>query len=280
MYIGKGLIDTATVPEAQTSARGRLALLADLRRAVDQQEFELYYQPIYQLDGRRMVGAEALIRWRDARRGLVDPASFVALAEETGLIIPLGEWILRRACTDAAGWPAQLSVAVNLSPVQIRHGNLVEFVKGVLAETGLAPERLELEVTESAILHSSKENLETLHQLQLMGVSVVLDDFGTGYSSLTHLRLFPFGKIKIDRSFVRELENNAESAAIVSAMASLGHGLSIGTVAEGVETEDQLVLVRSAGCTHAQGYLFGLPCPAGDLEFRRTRHGKEKIAAA
>jgi diguanylate cyclase (GGDEF)-like protein/PAS domain S-box-containing protein len=258
----------------------RHAVRSDLRKALANEEFALDYQPIVEIESGEIASVEALIRWRHPQRGLVAPGDFIPLAEESGLIDAIGEWVLRRACADAVRWPSHVKVSVNLSPVQLRKASPIDLFCRVLGESGLPPERLELEVTESAILHGSKENLETLHQLQLMGVSVVLDDFGTGYSSLTHLRLFPFGKIKIDRSFVRELESNAESAAIVSAMASLGRGLLIGTVAEGVETEDQLALVRAAGCTHAQGYLFSLPCPAANLDFRRMRRGKERTAAA
>ena len=252
-------------PEMEREARARLTLAMDLRNAVAREQFELYYQSVVSVATGAVVGAEALIRWRDARRGLVDPASFVALAEETGLIIPLGEWILRRACTDAAGWPAQLSVAVNLSPVQIRHGNLVEFVKGVLAETGLAPERLELEVTESVLLQRNEENLSVLYELQQLGISIALDDFGIGYSSLSYLLSFPFDKIKIDRKFVAELARRNDCGAIVSAVSSLARTLNITTTAEGVETAEQLALLKAAGCVLAQGHLFDRP--RSNLEF-------------
>jgi EAL domain-containing protein (putative c-di-GMP-specific phosphodiesterase class I) len=187
---------------------------------------------------------------------------------------------LRKACADAAQWPANVKVSVNLSAVQFRRLCPIDNVRNVLDETGLPPERLELEITETVLLQGNEENVETLHQLRAMGISIVLDDFGTGYSSLSYLRMFPFDKIKIDRSFVQELAKNEHSASIVSAVAGLGRSLRIGTVAEGVETEDQLILVRAAGCTHAQGYLFGKPCAVTELKFGRLgqRRQKSKVA--
>jgi len=182
--------------------------------------------------------------------------------------------VLRRACADAALWPPQCKVAANLSPVQFRRGNLVDIISRILTESGLPPNRLMLEITESVLMQGSSENLEILHQLRRLGISIVLDDFGTGYSSLSYLRLFPFDQIKIDRSFVSELASNADCAAIVSAVASLGRSLQIDTVAEGVETQDQLVLARASGCTHAQGFLFGRPCPASELDFTRFSKGE------
>ncbi len=177
-------------------------------------------------------------------------------------------------------WPPAVKVSVNLSAVQFRKVYPIDNFCDALAQSGLPPERLELEITESVLLQGSAENVETLHQLRLMGISIVLDDFGTGYSSLSYLRMFPFDKIKIDRSFVHELAKNADCAAIVSAVAGLGRSLRIGTVAEGVETEDQLLLVRSAGCTHAQGYLFGRPCPVEALRFPGVGQHRPKIEAA
>jgi diguanylate cyclase (GGDEF)-like protein len=254
-------------PALGVEAATRHALQADLRGALANGQLELAYQPIVAIESREVASVEALVRWRHPQRGLILPSDFIPLAEESGLINAIGERVLREACAEAVRWPTQVKVSVNVSPVQLRKASPIEVFCRVLAETGLPPDRLELEVTESAILHSSKENMETLHQLKVMGVSVVLDDFGTGYSSLTHLRTFPFSKIKIDRSFVRELASNAESAAIVSALASLGRSLNIATVAEGVESEEQLVLLRAAGCTHAQGSLFGCPRPAAELVF-------------
>jgi diguanylate cyclase (GGDEF)-like protein len=261
-------------------ADARRALEIDLRQALTRDEFELYYHPIVDIRTNEIANVEALIRWLQPERGQVAPADFIPLAEENGLINPIGEWVLRRACADAAFWPPQLKVDVNLSPVQFRRGHLVDTISRILAKSGLAPERLMLEVTESVLMQGTTENFETLHQLRKLGISIVLDDFGTGYSSLSYLRLFPFDQIKIDRSFVSELSSNADCAAIVSAVASLGRSLNIDTVAEGVETEEQLVLVRAAGCTHAQGFLFGRPCPVPKLDFGRLVPRKQEGEAA
>ena len=262
------------------AAEDRHVLENDLRNALAQDEFELHYHPIVDIKTMEAVSAECLARWRHPQRGLIAPDGFIPLAEETGLINPLGEWVLRKACNDAVNWSPHIRVAVNLSPAQFRGGGLVEIVSRTLTESGLPPERLELEITESILVQGSDENLEMLHQLQSLGVSIVLDDFGTGYSSLSYLRMFPFDSIKIDRSFVRELSTNADCAAIVSAVAGLGRGLHIDTVADGVETEDQLTLVRASGCTRAQGFLFGKPCPASELEFRRFEERKQSEKAA
>ena len=224
-------------------ARGRRAYQNDLRNALANDEFELHYHPIVDIQTREIASVEALIRWRHPQRGLIAPAEFIHVAEETGLINPIGDWVLRKACSDAMRWPPAVKVSVNLSAVQFRKVYPIDNFCDVLAESGLPPERLELEITETVLLQGSAENVETLHQLRLMGISIVLDDFGTGYSSLSYLRMFPFDKIKIDRSFVHELAKNADCAAIVSAVAGLGRSLRIGTVAEGIETEDQLLLV-------------------------------------
>jgi diguanylate cyclase (GGDEF)-like protein len=261
-------------------AEARRTLELDLRNALTREEFELHYHPIVDTRTNEIANVEALIRWRHPERGPIAPADFIPLAEESGLINPIGEWVLRRACADAAGWPPQLKVAANLSPVQFRRGNLVDIISRILAETGLSPKRLMLEITETVLMQGTTENFETLHQLRMLGIAIVLDDFGTGYSSLSYLRLFPFDQIKIDRSFVSELSSNADCAAIVSAVASLGHSLHVDTVAEGVETENQLVLARAAGCTHAQGFLFGRPCSARELNFARMAARKQKGEAA
>jgi diguanylate cyclase (GGDEF)-like protein len=247
------------------AASARRALEIDLRDALTRDEFELHYHPIVDVRTNEIVNVEALIRWRHPQRGSIAPAEFIPLAEESGLINPIGEWVLRRACADAAAWPPQIKVAVNLSPVQFRRGNMVDVIARILAESGMPPGRLMLEITESVLMQGTTENFETLRQLGKLGISIVLDDFGTGYSSLSYLRLFPFDQIKIDRSFVSEMPHNADCAAIVSAVANLGRSLHIDTVAEGVETQDQLVLARAAGCTHAQGFLWGRPCPASEL---------------
>ncbi len=260
--------------------RTRRAHQVDLRNALTNDEFEIYYQPIVDIQTRQIASIEALIRWHHPQRGMVSPAEFIPLAEETGLINQIGEWVLRKACMDAVSWPSDIKVSVNLSAVQFRKIGPIDHFSRVLSESGLPPERVELEITETVLLQGNAENVETLHKLREMGISIVLDDFGTGYSSLSYLRMFPFDKIKIDRSFVHELAKNADCAAIVSAVAGLGRSLRIGTVAEGVETEDQLLLVHAAGCTHAQGYLLGRPCPADEIDFRHFAARQQKIKVA
>jgi diguanylate cyclase (GGDEF)-like protein len=254
-------------PTMETEARSRHALEQDLRDAIARGEFELHYQTIVDFTARQVCGAEALVRWRHPQRGLILPDRFIPLAEEVGLISSLGEWIMRQACADAAKWPSHLKVAINLSPLQFAKADLTGTVARALRDAGLAPARLELEITESVLLEPKDENLVTLRQLKELGVSVVLDDFGTGYSSLTYLHMFPFDKIKIDKSFVDELSRRADRAAIVCAVVGLGRSLGIATVAEGVETQEQFTLLRVAGCSQAQGYLFSRPVPAGELDF-------------
>jgi diguanylate cyclase (GGDEF)-like protein/PAS domain S-box-containing protein len=261
-------------------ARTRRAHQIELRNALADDEFELHYHPIVDIRTGETASIEALIRWRHPQRGMIAPADFIPLAEETGLINPIGDWVLRKACSDAVRWPSHIKVGVNLSAVQFRKACPLDNFRKALDESGSPPERLELEITESVLLQNNVEHVETLHQLRLMGISIVLDDFGTGYSSLSYLRMFPFDKIKIDRSFVHELARNADCAAIVSAVAGLGASLRIGTVAEGIETGDQLLLVHAAGCTHAQGFLFGRPCPATELTFDRLAGRKQQSKVA
>jgi diguanylate cyclase (GGDEF)-like protein len=253
--------------EMDAEARLHRALEIDLRNALARGEFEMHYQLVVDIASLRSCGAEALVRWRHPQRGLIRPDDFIPVAEEIGLVTPLGEWILRKACSDAANWPSPLKLAVNLSPVQFRCGKLVEIVSDALAASGLPPERLELEITESVLLQKDAENIAVLHELAKLGVCIVLDDFGTGYSSLSYLRMFPFHKIKIDKSFVAELPHRPDCGAIICAMMTLGQSLDIITTAEGVETWEQLKLLRAAGCSQAQGYLFGRPRPAPDLDF-------------
>jgi diguanylate cyclase (GGDEF)-like protein/PAS domain S-box-containing protein len=250
-------------------ASTRRTLQIDLRNALTNEEFELHYQPIVEIESGEITSVEGLVRWRNQQRGMIAPGDFIPLAEETGLINPIGEWVLRKACTDAVRWPSHVKVSVNISSAQFRKASPIDMFCKALAVSSLPPERLELEVTESVLLHGNAENVATLHQLRQMGISIVLDDFGTGYSSLSYLRMFPFDKIKIDRSFVRELSESADCAKIVSAVANLGKSLQMRTVAEGIETDNQLTLARYAGCTCAQGFLFGQPCPLTDLKFRR-----------
>ena len=246
-------------------AQARRLLELDLRAALSRGEFEVYYQPIYDLEVDQIVCFEALARWNHPLRGLILPEAFIALAEQTGLIIPIGEWVLRTACMDAAKWPQDVRVAVNLSPAQFNR-DIVNSVVTALSAAGLAADRLELEITEFVLLQDSETTLAILHKLRDFGVRISMDDFGTGYSSLSYLRSFPFDKIKIDRSFVHELATRGDSMAIVRAVTGLGKSLGISTTAEGVETREQLALLRLEGCNEVQGYLFSPPRPAAEVE--------------
>jgi diguanylate cyclase (GGDEF)-like protein len=254
-------------PEMDTEARLRHELAIDLRDALAQQQFVLHYQTIIDVPNGSICAAEALVRWKHPRLGQLGPDKFIPIAEELGLIIPIGEWVLRQACRDAVAWPDHVKVAVNLSPLQFRSGNLLNDLTSALVDSGLPPRRLELEITESVLLEATSENLAVLHQLKATGVAIVLDDFGTGYSSLSYLRMFPFDKIKIDRSFVAEFSSRADCAAIVCAVAGLGRSLQLDTTGEGVETAEQFALLRAAGCTQVQGFLFDRPVPASALDF-------------
>jgi len=250
--------------DAQTQAR-RLLML-ELRAALVRSEFEVYYQPIHDLRQNRIICFEVLVRWQHPTRGLVSPTEFIPLAEESGLIVQIGEWVLKKACFDAASWPDDVSVAVNLSPVQFRNRRLVSSVRTALIASELSPDRLELEITEAVLLQDSEGNLAVLHELREMGISIAIDDFGTGYSSLSYLQSFPFDKIKIDQSFIRSIGSNKDALAIVRAVAGLGKSLGIRTLAEGVETREQLSTLRSEGCFEMQGYLFDKPRPADEVE--------------
>jgi diguanylate cyclase (GGDEF)-like protein/PAS domain S-box-containing protein len=255
--------------EMSEASNARHLLEADLRSAISRNELELHYQPIVDTRTRKLCGVEALVRWRHPQRGLVFPDQFIALAEETSLITQIGEWVLQTACADAATWPPFVRVAVNLSPVQFRKSNLVETVTCALAKAGVPPERLELEITESALIDNATQCAATLHQLKTLGVTIALDDFGTGYSSLSQLTMFPFDRIKIDKSFTSNMTKRADCAAIVSAALTLAHSLDIATTAEGVETTEQLKLLRLAGVGAVQGYLFARPCPLPHVDFNR-----------
>ena len=252
-------------PEMNARIQARRTLERELREALNTGALELFYQPLLNLRENRINACEALLRWRHPERGFVSPAEFIPIAEETGLIAPIGEWVLREACREAATWPGEIKVAVNLSPVQFRQQSLVPAVVSALANAGLDPSRLELEITESVLLADSDANLAVLHRLRNLGVRIAMDDFGTGYSSLSYLRTFPFDKIKIDQSFVRELGVNRHCAAIVRAVAGLGADLGITTVAEGVETAAQRDHLQHEGCDEMQGYLFSRPLPVADL---------------
>ncbi|MBV9564662.1 MAG: EAL domain-containing protein [Bradyrhizobium sp.] len=260
-------------------AQARRGLLQDLRIALqrDANEFEVHYQPIRDLSSDETVMLEALVRWNHPQRGQISPVQFIPLAEDSGLIIQLGDAVLRRACMDAARWP-QVDVAVNLSPVQFKNANLVESVKAALEASALPAHRLELEITESVLLQNSEATLAMLHELRALGVKISLDDFGTGYSSLSYLRKFPFDKIKIDRSFVKELPNSDDSLAIIRAVTGLARSLGIITTAEGVETEAQRELLCREGCAQAQGYLFSKPRPAAEVDGLLARARTSAVA--
>ena len=253
-------------PEMDVRIQLRRTLELDLRGAVTRNEFELYYQPVFDLKAGKIFGFEALLRWHHPVRGLVAPIEFIAIAEETGLIVTIGEWVLRTACFEAKNWPGEIHLAVNLSPVQFNKGNLVATVKAALDASGLRSNRLELEITESVLLQNTTTTLTALHQLHAMGIAVAMDDFGTGYSSLSYLRSFPFDKIKIDQSFVRDIVADQELMSIVRAVIALARSLHIKTTAEGVETIEQLDMLREEGCTEGQGYIFSRPKLASELQ--------------
>ena len=252
-------------PGMDATVQARRALEADLDTALPRQEFDLDFQPIMNIESREIVGAEALMRWHSPTRGTVAPDNFIAVAEETGLIVPLGEWALRKACATAASWPPGLRIAVNVSAVQLKSGGFARSVISALAFSGVPASRLELEITETVLMDESETVLRTLRQLRGLGIRIALDDFGTGYSSLGYLRRFPVDKIKIDRSFIRDIHNR-DTAAIVRTIIGLGAELGITVTAEGVETEMQLDMLRDNGCVEAQGYLIGVPSKAGDIQ--------------
>jgi EAL domain-containing protein (putative c-di-GMP-specific phosphodiesterase class I) len=246
--------------------RARRELEQDLRKALPAGQFELHYQSVVDVTSNESTGFEALIRWRHPENGLIAPNMFIPLAEEIGLIIPLGEWAIRDACATAAQWPNDLKIAVNLSPVQFRCAGLVHVITGALAASGLSPDRLELEITETTLLQDSEATLAMLYQLREMGVHIVMDDFGTGYSSLSYLQSYPFDKIKIDRSFVKDIAESVGSLNIVRAITALAKGLGMRVTAEGVETLEQRDALKDEGCSEMQGFLFSEPLPASLME--------------
>ncbi len=247
--------------------RRRRELETELHRAVAQEQFEIHYQPIMWSDSEEVSCFEALLRWQHPEKGLIPPLDFIPIAEACGLIVPIGKWVLYKACKDAANWPDNICVAVNVSAVQFGHDSLVEYVMGAIAEAGIAPSRLELEITETIFLEDSERTLETLHVIRDAGVRVVMDDFGVGYSSLSYLRRFPFDKLKLDRSFVQNSKTNVESRAILRAVAGLGNALGMQTTAEGVEDLEQLQHICDEGYSYVQGFLLGKPKPVDKLEF-------------
>jgi diguanylate cyclase (GGDEF)-like protein len=255
--------------------RERRALQHDLRSAIERGQLILHYQPQVRMDG-TPIGFEALVRWNHPVHGTVPPATFIPLAEESGTIIPIGQWILREACREAASWPRPLQIAVNLSPVQFQHGDLPGVVHSVLLETGLAAGRLELEITEGVLIGDFSRAVSILRRLKALGVRIAMDDFGTGYSSLSYLQSFPFDKIKIDQAFISNLDRNKQSTAIVRAVIGLGHGLSLPVSAEGVETKEQMNILLREACDEVQGFLFGRPQP---IETYAALVGREPSAS-
>src|SRR6185437_11095346 len=251
--------------DMNTRMKARRELEMDLRKALHNKEFELYYQPLVTLQTNEISAFEALLRWHHPTRGMISPAEFIPIAEETGLIIPLGEWVLKTACQETVNWPAHVKVAVNLSPSQLNNRNLVRVVNEALSESGMPARKLQLEITESVLMQNTFSTLATLHELRKLGVQIAMDDFGTGYSSLSYLRSFPFDKIKIDRSFIQDLSNGAGPLAIVHAVAGLANGLNMISTAEGVETQQQLETLQAIGCTEMQGYLFSQARPAKEV---------------
>jgi diguanylate cyclase (GGDEF)-like protein/PAS domain S-box-containing protein len=272
-------------PAMDLQMQTRRLMEQDLRKALPAGEFELYYQPVVNLASNEISGFEALIRWNHPQQGLVSPGEFIPLAEEIGFIVPMGEWVIREACATAAGWPGDASVAINISAVQFRNPGLMQVIVGALASSGLHPTRLEIEITETVLLQNKETTLAVLHQLRALGVRIALDDFGTGYSSLTYLQCFPFDKIKIDRSFVKDITENTGSLNIVRAVAALASGMGMTATAEGVETREQLDSITSEGCTEMQGFLFSRPLPAREIERlflsgRGTKLAPDRIVAA
>jgi predicted signal transduction protein with EAL and GGDEF domain len=267
-------------PEMDAALQKRRALELDLREAIEKDQFELFYQPLYDLQLDRVCGFEALLRWHHPVRGFVAPDQFIQLAEEIGLIIPLGEWVVRTACAEAATWPDDLKVAVNVSAVQFRSPRLFGVIEDALNTSRLPASRFELEITESVLLANNAETLALLHKLRALGLRIALDDFGTGYSSLSYLRSFPFDKLKIDQSFVRDVAAVDGSKMIVHAIISLGKSLGMRTTAEGVETIEQVNQLTAEGCNEAQGYLFNRPIPAPEIPalLLAWRHGMKKGA--
>jgi diguanylate cyclase (GGDEF)-like protein len=266
--------------EMDARMKARRTLELELRKALENGEFELYYQPVVNLNKDDVHCCEALLRWNHPDRGVVSPVEFIPVAEEIGLIIVLGEWVIRQACEEAAKWPDEVCVAVNLSPTQLGSKNLLPTVLSALASSQLPAHRLELEITEAVLMQNTEVTLRTLHQLRALGIRISMDDFGTGYSSLSYLRSFPFDKIKIDRCFISGLDDSSESAAIVQAVAGLAQSLSMTTTAEGVETRAQLDRVRELGCTDVQGFYYSPPVQVQQLGELFAKYSSKDVAAA
>ncbi len=249
-----------------------------LRRAIEREELELHYQPMIDARTNKVCGAEALIRWRHPEKGLIGPDQFISLAESTGLIVPLGNWVLQRACADAATWPAHTKVAVNVSAGQLKDANLFDVILCTLVETGLPPDRLELEITETVLTANQETHLASIRQLKNLGISVAIDDFGTGYSSMTQLTLFPFDKIKIDKSFTQGFLTRRDHKAIIESTLLLARGLDLKVTAEGIETPEQLRHMQAAGVDFVQGYLLGRPVPLSQFDAGSSPMHGEMVA--
>ena len=267
-------------PDMDAQVKARRLLEMDLRQAMSQGALEVYYQPCVDLQNNKITGCEALLRWRHPERGMVSPAEFIPIAEETGLINQIGEWVLTTACAEATTWPEDIKLAVNVSPVQFKSGTLALKIVAALAASGLAASRLELEITEAVLIRDDDAALAILHQLRAIGVRIALDDFGTGYSSLSYLQRFPFDKIKIDRCFVTDIEDPDGSSSIVQAVVNIAAARHMTTTAEGVETKQQQQLLRALGCSEMQGYLFSKPKPAAEIKQLLFSHGKKAPAVA
>ncbi|MEO7679083.1 MAG: GGDEF domain-containing phosphodiesterase, partial [Sphingomonas sp.] len=265
-------------PSLDAAARKRRQLELDLREALQAGQFRLNFQPVFDLKNDRIGGFEALLRWQHPTRGEVGPTEFIPVAEDTGLIVAIGEWVLHEACRHATSWPEHIRVAVNVSPLQFRNSGFASILLQALARSGLSPNRLEIEITESVFLEGEGPTISLLHRLREMGVRVALDDFGTGYSSLSYLRSFPFDKIKIDRSFVTNIVGDPSAAAIVRAIVDLASALKMETTAEGVEDNDQLDELRGQGCGNIQGYLFSRPVEASQVAGLIDPAGEAKVA--
>ena len=264
--------------EAEVQARHKLEV--DLRQAIAAGGLEVHYQPVVSLGDDAITGCEALVRWRHPERGAISPAEFIPIAEDTGLINQLGEWVLNKACADAATWPDDIKLAVNVSPVQFKSGTLALKIAAALAASGLSANRLELEITEAVLIRDDEAALAILHQLRAIGVRIALDDFGTGYSSLSYLQRFPFDKIKIDRCFVNDIAEQDGSSSIVQAVVNIAAARHMTTTAEGVETEAQRQLLRALGCSEMQGYLFSAAKPAAQIEELLSSHRRRRAAPA
>ena len=267
-------------PGMDARAKARRTMEMELRRAITDGGLEVNYQPLVNLRDDRISGCEALLRWRHPQRGMISPADFIPVAEETGLINELGQFVLNTACMEAANWPPHVRIAVNVSPVQFRSQTLALNVAGALAASGLAATRLELEITEAVLMRDDEAALATLHQLRALGVRIALDDFGTGYSSLSYLQRFPFDKIKIDRAFIRTIADEGASSAIVQSVVNIAAASNMTTTAEGVEQEWQRDMLRELGCTEMQGFLFSPAIAAGDIRRMLREHRGRDVSAA